>query len=460
MRNTLPALLRNPISQLGSALATVSVILFVTIMLIELLGSEGHPYVGIITYLILPAIFVFGVILIPLGIRRERRRSGTDIAYPNIDLNSAQTRKRIALFLVLIAGSTVILAAATFKGLEVMESNAFCGEACHSVMSPEYTVYQRSPHSRVKCVECHVGSGTEWLIKTKLNGAWQMISVTLDLYPRPIPTPVHNLRPAGGTCEHCHWPENFVGTRARMTTRFSEDEQSTELKTILLMNIGGNDFRESRGIHWHADARTQIRYRSDLQRETIYDVELTLEDGSVKHWSSGEPPADQETEWRRMDCIDCHNRPTHIYYGAAEAVDLALEREFIARDLPFIKREAVIAIKKDYDSHEAAKRGIAADVDGFYREEYPDLATQRAGDIAEAGRILGVVYANNVYPTMKIGWDTYPDHIGHEKGPGCFRCHSGSHITDDGETISDECEDCHALVAMDEASPDILKMLP
>ena len=153
--------------------------------------------------------------------------------------------------------------------------------------------------------------------------------------------------------------------------------------------------------------------------------------------------------------VECAHGKHRFFNGL-----LALEREFIARDLPFIKREAVIAIKKDYDSHEAAKRGIAADVDGFYREEYPDLATQRAGDIAEAGRILGVIYANNVYPTMKIGWDTYPDHIGHEKGPGCFRCHSGSHVTDDGETISDECEDCHALVAMDEASPDILKMLP
>lgn len=461
MRDTFAALLRNPISQLGSVLALVSAILFVTIMLIELLGTDGgHPYVGIITHLILPTIFALGLVLIPLGIRRERRRAAEAIPFPILDLNVEQTRKRLMVLLLLVAGSTVILASATFKGLDFMSSNTFCGEVCHSVHSPEYTAYQRSPHARVKCVECHVGSGAEWLLRTKLNGAWQMVATTLNIYPRPIPTPVHNLRPAEGTCEHCHWPTNFVGTRAELFTKFSGDEENTELKTILLMHVGGHDFRESLGIHWHTDPDIQIRYRSDLKRETIYEVELTLEDGTVKRYLNGEPPEAEATEWRLMDCIDCHNRPTHIYYGADEAVDLALEREFIEKDLPYIKREGVRAITGDYVSHAAAEQGISAAVAGFYRTEYPELAEERAADIEEAGRILGSVYASNVFPWMNVGWDTYPDHLGHERSPGCFRCHDGDHATAGGETISDDCEICHAVVAWDEASPEILEMLP
>jgi len=461
MRDRLAALVRNPISQIGSALASISAILFASIMLIELLGAESHAYVGIITYLILPVVFAAGVLLILLGIRRERRRSVEAITFPTIDLNDARTRKRLGLLVLLVAGGTVTLIASTSKSLEFMSSNTFCGETCHSVMSPEYIAHQRSPHSEVKCVECHVGSGKEWLIKTKLNGAWQMVATVLDIYPRPIPTPVHQLRPSEGTCEQCHRPANFIGTRAKMITKFSDNEENTELKTILLMRVGGHDFLESRDIHWHADPATRIRYHSDLKRELVYDVELTLQDGTVKRYSSGESPEEgQPTEWRPMDCVDCHNRPTHIYYGASEAVDLMLERRFIKSDLPYIKRESVRAITAEYDSHDAAREGIPSSIEAFYREEYPGLAEERAQDLADAGRILANVYASNVFPTMKIGWDTYPDHIGHEKWPGCFRCHEGNQATADGETIRDDCELCHAVVAWDEASPEILDLLP
>jgi len=445
MRDTLAALARNPISQLGSVLALVSAVLFVTIMLIEILGAAAHPYVGIITYLLLPTVFVLGLVLIPLGIRRERRRSDEAIPFPIIDLNHEDTRKRLLVVLLLAAGITVILASATSEGLEYMSSNEFCGEICHSIMGPEYTAYQRSPHARVKCVDCHVGSGTEWLVRTKLNGAWMTVSTALNLYTRPIPTPAHNLRPTEGTCERCHWPEKFIGTRAKVITEFESNAANSEFETILLMNVGGHDFRASQGIHWHADPGSRIRYRSTLDRETIYEVELTLEDGTVKRYLDEEPSEDEVTEWRLMDCVDCHNRPTHVYYGADQAADLALERGFIKKDLPYIKREGVRAITGEYDSHAAAAEGVAASIADFYRTEYPELATERVADIEEAGRILATVYASNVFPSMNIGWDTYPDHIGHDRSPGCFRCHAGDHATADGEKISDDCEACHTI---------------
>ena len=329
-------------------------------------------------------------------------------------------------------------------------------------MGPEYTAFQRSPHARVACVECHIGSGTEWMVKMKLNGAWQMVSTVFDLYERPIPTPVHNLRPSRGTCEECHWPEQFYGTRAKLITHFSSDEANTELKTILLMKTGGNDFGGSHGIHWHMNPEIQIRYRADEKRRTMFEVELTDADGSVKTFRKqnlGDGAGDPG-DWRTMDCIDCHNRPTHIYYRADEAIDLSLERGFIAKDLPFIRREGEKALRAGYDSHEAARVGIAEHIQGFYGAEYPRVADQRAEEIEEAGRVLGAVYAANVFPHMNIDWETYPDHSGHQFSPGCNRCHAGDHETDSGEIITDDCSVCHTVVAWDEASPEILDLIP
>lgn len=458
MQKTLAALTRNPLSLLGSALVLISGILFLSLLSIELLGAEGHPYVGIITYMILPAAMVLGLVMIVWGIRRERR-SSADAVFPVIDLNLEQTRKQLVMLLLLVVGGVVLLAATTFKGVEYMESTSFCGEVCHSVMQPEFTAYQRSPHARVKCVECHVGPGTSWFVKSKLNGAWQLVSTVFDLYSKPIPTPVHNLRPSKGTCEHCHWPTKFHGVLPRLITHYADDEPNTELKTVLLLKVGGYDFAENEGIHWHMDPDIRIRYRANESRETMYEVEVTYEDGSTKRFRNETTADEASDEWRVMDCVDCHNRPTHIYYSAEESVDLALKRGFIKNDLPFVRREGVTAIRGEYASEEEARKGIAAHLRGFYGDRYPELTEDRPQDIEEAARVLTAFWKSNVFPSMNIGWDTYPDHSGHEKSPGCFRCHDGDHATETGEKISWDCSLCHTVVAWNEASPEILELI-
>jgi hypothetical protein len=461
MRNLLAPLIRNPVSLVGTALMLISAILFASLLVIELLGAEGNPYTGIITYLILPAGGVLGFFLAILGIRRQRKRAA-DGRFPVIDLNVESVRRNLVVLVVSVSVGAVVLAAATYEGFHVMESESFCGETCHSVMGPEYAAYQRSPHARVACVDCHIGSGTEWMVKMKLNGAWQMVSTIFDLYERPIPTPVHNLRPSRGTCEECHWPEQFYGTRAKLITHYSPDEANTELKTILLLKTGGNDFSGSHGIHWHMDPGVQIRYRADENRQTMYEVELTDADGTVKNFIR-QTPSDASSEpgvWRVMDCIDCHNRPTHVYYRADEAVDLALDRDFIAKDLPYIRREGERAIRVEYETQEAAKAGIAAQIQDFYDTEYPQLTERRSDDIEQAGRVLGALYAGNVFPRMNVAWETYPDHSGHQFSPGCNRCHAGDHATESGEVINANCSVCHTVVAWDEASSEILDLIP
>ena len=464
-RHYFSVITRSSVSIVGTAIAVVGVLLFVTLFAIQSLGFRGGPYLGIVTYLLIPAIVVTGLVLVPIGYWRQRKREQLALAtggpvptLPIIDLNSPRTRRALTAFGVLALIGSIVLAVGTYKGVEYMESVEFCGTTCHTVMQPEYTAYQRSPHSRVACADCHIGPGADWFVKSKLSGSWQLIAVTLNLYPTPIPTPVHNLRPARETCEQCHWPTKFVGDKLRVRVHYAEDEQNTELHNVLLVKVGGEHGRASKGIHWHVDPGVSIRYLSDESRETIYDVEMTGKDGTKKLFKAKDA-APAGSAWRTMDCVDCHNRPTHIYRQPAIEVDSALDQGTIDKTLPFIKREGLRAIQVAYPSHEAARAGIAKDIADFYAKNYPDVASQKSAAVQHAGKALGDIYAWNVFPAMKVTWGSYPNHLGHKDSPGCFRCHDKKHKTDDGEKIKKDCDTCHTILAEDEQDPEILKRM-
>ncbi|NCF15287.1 MAG: cytochrome C [Gammaproteobacteria bacterium] len=463
-KNFLASITHNAISLVGTAIAVAMLVLMASLFGMELWGFEGGPYLGILTYLILPMIFVFGLILIPVGAvlyRRKLRRTpeGHDTPLlPVFDLNIKSTRRWMLVFLGATMLNIVIVAGATYKGVHVMESVEFCGLACHSVMEPEHTAHARSPHSRVACADCHIGPGADWFVKSKLDGAWQLVSVAFDLYPQPVPTPLHDLRPARETCEQCHWPTKFIGDKLKVVHHYEEDEQSTELTTALLLKVGGSNASGSHGIHWHVDPDVNIRYRSDETREEIYDVEFTHGDEDTVTYSDRKAP-EEGGVWRSMDCVDCHNRPSHIYESPGPAIDKAIEAGQIDRSLPFVKRESLRVVDAEYESHEVARDEITAGLTGFYAENYPDVAAERPDDIAAAAGVLGDIYSVNVFPGMNVWWDTYPNHIGHEQSDGCFRCHRRSMRTEEREQISDDCENCHVLLAEDEENPDIMSVL-
>jgi nitrate/TMAO reductase-like tetraheme cytochrome c subunit len=477
MRNILGAftrfvaqITRTPLGLAGAVITTISAILFVTLLALELVGFHGGPYQGILSFLIIPGLFLLGLILIPIGLWRERRRraaggAGPGEELPVWNLNVDRVRRNFLVFLVLTAVNLVILAAATYKGVEVMDSTQFCGAACHKVMDPEYTTYKRSPHARVKCVECHIGEGANWFVKSKLSGSWQLVSVTFDLYHRPIEVPVHNLRPARETCEQCHWPQKFVGDRFKVNTHFSEDEANTETKTVLVVKVGGRQAGHSHGIHWHVDPDHVVRYRSDPKRQTMYEVEMVAKDGTTRRWTgpaAASPEAAKATEWRAMDCVDCHNRPTHIYRNPAGELDAALLDRRVDPSLPFARREGLKALQADYPSHEAAREGIAKAIADFYAQSYPQVAAEKKDAVAAAGKALGDIWCWNVFPGMNIRWGTYASHIGHpdmSTQVGCFRCHDEEHKTKDGQAISQDCSTCHSVLAQEEKDPEILKSI-
>ncbi len=470
MRSFFAAISRNLMSLVGATLATASSILFLAMFAFEASGIvEAGPYGGILSFLVLPGLFAFGLVLIPSGLWLERRRARkaadrgeTRRALPVFDLNDPRTRGSFLLFLGLTTLNVVILGVAGYKGIEVMDSTPFCGQTCHSVMEPEYANFQRSPHARVGCVSCHIGPGANWFVKSKLSGSWQLVAVTFDLYPKPIPVPVHNLRPARETCEQCHWPTKFVGDRLKVLTHYEEDEANTEIKNVLLLRVGGVQGRVSKGIHWHVDPATKIRYLSDEKRENIYEVEMTMPDGTVKTFRTGGEAAKRQAgdaAWRTMDCVDCHNRPSHIYRMPQDELDSALAQQLIDRSLPFIRREGLKALQGMYASHEDARAKIREQVLSFYAKSYPELAAARRDVITAAAEELGKIYCINVWPSMKIGWGTYANHIGHQNTPGCFRCHDDEHKTTLGEAISQDCSTCHTLLAQEEKDPAILKQL-
>lgn len=468
MKRLFMEMTRNPISLVGTAITTASAVLILTLFAVELAGFQGGPYIGILAFLILPAVFVFGLILIPIGIRRERRRqqaTGESASFPVLDFNRAKVRNVTLALVVLTLINLVILSAATYKGVETLESTEFCGEACHSVMTPEYTAYQRSPHAQVACVECHIGPGAEWFLKAKLNGAWQVVSVNFDLYERPIPTPVHNMRPARETCGNCHWSGNDIGDRLKVLTKYQEDEANTRVQTVLNLHVGSGASGRSSGIHWHADPEVEIRYRSDEKRETIYDVEMRLPDGTVKRYLPPDPEAlataeaEGELQWRRMDCADCHNRPSHTYRPADWELNLALSQGRIDTTLPFVRREGMRLLTADYDSQEAAASSMPAELESFYRDNHPEILAANTEAIEQAGAELARIYSWNVFPTMNITWGSYPNHLGHEASPGCFRCHDEEHATEEGDTISMDCYACHGMPAIEEEEPEILQLM-
>ena len=453
----LPKTARNPITSIGIVLTTASALLFVVAFFVDLFGLHRNPYFGMVAFLVLPAGFVAGLLLIPAGMARERQRLARGLApsqwvWGRIDLNDEHHRRVVGVVAVLTVVNLAVVGIAGYKGVGYMDSIAFCGTVCHTVMSPEYTAYLDGPHARVECVSCHIGPGASWFVKSKVDGIRQVWAVAFNTYDRPIPSPVHDLRPARETCEHCHWPDKFTGDVVRTFPEFGDDEANTDGSTTLQLRVGGGGWRFGgpHGIHWHTSQNHRVEYiASDEKREVIPWVRLVDANGrAVEFVADGADPAALKArgDVRTMDCVDCHNRPSHRFAPTPErAVDLALQSGMLPRNLPFARREAVAALKGTYPSRQAADQSLKARLEEFYGKNYPDLVKAGDGRIAQAVAAVQRIHGLNVFPEMNLAWGTHPNHLGHTFSAGCFRCHDGEHKAGDGRVIGQDCETCHKM---------------
>ena len=459
MKKIFPSSFYNPITLIGAAVAVVNFGLILFLTLLEALAREQKPYMGIITFIILPGFLIIGLILIAIGIirehRRERHGKKRHEKFPIIDLNNPSHRSAVTFFSV---GTILLLlfsAFGSFKAYEYTDSVQFCGTVCHSVMNPEYTAYQYSPHARVDCVKCHIGPGATWYVRSKLSGAYQVYATIFNLYPRPIPTPISNLRPARETCEQCHWPNVFYNQKKIVNTYYLSDKDNSKMVITLLLKIGGGNEATgvTSGIHWHMNISNQITYiATDSARQVIPWVRAkSLLTGKETIYKSTETKLTDEqikkSGKRVMDCIDCHNRPSHIYHPPAQSVNEDMAAGLIDPDLPYIKSISVDALEGSYSTKSVALDSIKSVIEDFYKARYPHIDSTKNKDIEKSIVQLQGIYQRNYFPEMNVSWKKYPNNIGHLYSQGCFRCHDGKHVSEDGKVIPRDCNSCHTILA-------------
>ncbi len=457
-KKAVPSLFRNFISFAGFAIVTAALTSIALLFLIEISGTSDNPYTVLVTYILLPSVMLFGLAVAGIGALLERRRRlrspGMDITpYPIIDLNDPARRRSLLAF---IAGTFFFLfisAFGSYRAFEYTESVSFCGQQCHTVMKPEFVAFQASPHSSIKCVDCHVGGGPEAYVRSKLNGMRQLYGVAFNSFDRPIHTPIKNMRLAEETCAKCHRPEMYYGDQLKVFNHYGFDEKNSLRQIRMMIKVGGGTAERgpTGGIHWHMNLDNEITYiATDDKRQNIPWVRMKNANGEVVEYLAENAnftsqQIEQATK-KRMDCIDCHNRPTHIYLSPNKAVDQALAAARIDQSLPFIKAKAVEVLSKAYNTNDEAVAAINADLAEYYRTSHPDVYASRRGVVDGAIAEIARIYQTYFFPEMKTNWSSHIDNIGHFNAQGCFRCHDGQHKSKEGKVIRNDCAICHTTL--------------
>ncbi len=447
------------LTMVGAFVATVAACSWLLTLPTQVRGHAANPYIGILSFVVLPIAFAVGLALMPIGMwlsRRAIRRDVTTI------LTRETARKRLAVFLIAATlANVVIMSQLSYSAVMYMEEPQFCGQACH-VMKPEFTAYGISPHARVLCVECHVTPGASGWVASKVAGTRQLLSVLFNNFPRPIQSAMESNRliPASETCEKCHWPAMFGGARLQVISHYADDEHNTPSQTVLTMMVGGGGMR---GIHGsHFGPGVSIRYAStDSTRQTIPWVEYrNTSTNEVRAYAvEGANPDAGKLLTYTMQCVDCHNRPTHTFQLPDRALNQAMAIGRIPVSLPFIKKKALEALQVNYATSEEAGHKIPDAIRDYYREEQSETYQSRSEDVEAAAKAVLAIYNNNVFPDLGVTWGTYKNNLGHTDFPGCFRCHDEAHASADGKTITQDCAACHEIVATSEASPEVLRTL-
>jgi len=424
----------------GAALTTLSAVVFLVVFAADLFGLHTNPYLGVVFFLVLPALFVLGLLLFAFG-----HWPGS---WPHIDLNNSTHRTAFFIVLLLTFVNVIIVSMAAYRGVEYVDSVGFCGQVCHTVMQPEFAAHETGSHANVKCIDCHAGPGAMSFVSAKASGTRRVLAVMRGRYETPIVPEPRQLPTSKETCEQCHSSARFSGERINRVIEYADNEKNAPAETKIKFDL--------RKVHTHMDKGIEFA-ATDKTRQTIPYVRVKNADGSWREYQTKDAKAGAAL--RRMDCTDCHNRPSHTFRLPEQEVDHAMTAGAISRDLPFVRREGIRLLKAEYPSREAAQKGIADGLQAFYAREHPQIATARAAAIRNAATTLGAIYRANVFPSMKVGWGTYPNHLGHENSPGCFRCHDDAHKQTTGDTITQDCSTCHELIAVEEKDPEILKQL-
>jgi hypothetical protein len=444
----------HPVSAAGIALTTVSALLFLSLWALDAAGWIRNPYVGLLAFIAIPAVFILGLALIPTGnwLARRRTRRGLDALprWPRIDLNDTRVRRLALLVLLATIANVLILAAAGHQAVEYMDSPAFCGSLCHAPMQPQFVQWQQAPHAQIACFDCHVGTEPGGFLKAKLAGTRRLAHMITGTYPRPIVAGPSAIPAPAFTCEQCHSLASFAGDKLVVIRSYADDETNTESTTTLRLHVGiGPSTSKDEGrIHWHADPSRRIEYAStDASQTTIPWVRVTERDGRTRTFvAEGTNATAPPTSPRQMDCLDCHSRPAHPFAPSADrVVDRAMADGSLDRSLPYIRRETVRALTTSHAATVGGADDIAQSLRSFYGGKYPALTANKDARVERTVQTAQDLYRRHVFPSMHVTWGTYVSQLGHTDAPGCFRCHDDGHKAADGGVIRQDCTLCHAI---------------
>ena len=438
----------------------------VVLVAYDLLSGHSSPYTGVLTYLLVPVFIGTGLALVAGSwiLRVFAKAQGEETVTPafTLDLNDPKHIRNLKLLGLSGLVFACISAIGGYNSYHYTESTEFCGVVCHKVMQPEFTTYQNSPHARVSCVECHIGAGANWYVKSKMSGLRQVHAYMTETYELPIETPVMNLRPARDTCEQCHWPEKFSGNLERTYTYYMRDDENTPYSVRMLLKVGGGSGEEATGIHWHISSGHKIEYiSSDPQRKVIPWVRMTDRDGEMTVYTSEDLDPEileANPEIRTMDCIDCHNRPSHIFNDPDDLVNQAMVDGKIEVGLRAVKDTAMGLMEEKYESTEAALQTIEQALRDTYIDGDDPADATRVESVNRTIGALQQIYSQNFFPEMGVDWTTHPNFIGHRRWDGCYRCHDGQHTSEDGKVVSHDCDNCHLIIGQGEGHDAVADM--
>jgi len=461
----LPLTYHNRLSYVGTLVAALTLtLMFIIYIVASLFNGAGH-YTGLLLYVALPIVLFIGLMLIPLGMfikfRKNKRVNLVDADKQKVifDFNNTNHRNAALVFVFGTFIFIVLTSVGSYEAFHYTESNEFCGTLCHKIMTPEYTTYQTSSHAKVKCVACHVGEGADFYAKSKITGLYQVYAAIRNIYPRPIPTPISSLSQAHETCEQCHWPQKFYTNQVITNTHYLTDSLNTEWTTSCQMKIGPAETASgsTKGIHWHINKDVKIEYiESDSSREFIPWVKYTdKKTGKITIFQNTEEPLAasfiKKASARTMDCMDCHNRPSHQFLAPQNFIDKAISKGDISKNTPQIKSVSMQILKETYPSYAKANANIKKIILDFYKTNYPSYYKSNLKVINKNIAGISKAYAENVFPEMGANWDKYPKHDGHLENNGCFRCHDDKHKAKNGKVISKACDLCHSIVKQGDA---------
>ncbi len=444
----------NNITYTGAVLALLILIIEVVLFGLDFFSKNQSTYLGILTYILLPPFLILGLLLIPIGAQRKHKRvqQGLEEGKPKaiyIDLSLATHQNAFIIFMVGTIAVLVMTVIGSYKAFNYTESEEFCGTTCHQIMQPEYVTHSQSPHANVKCVDCHVGSGPGWYVHYKMAGVRMLVKAFDGTYAKPVPAPVETLRPAKETCTECHWPgKSFSSIELKKTYYADDPSQSPPWIVKMLMRTGGQ-VGES-GIHAHMYYGDEIYYVSeDKKRQKITWIKTINKAGGVKIFTTKDSPykelAPPANKIRRMDCIDCHNRPTHRFEAPDQLINRAITEGSISSVIPMIKVKAVEVLSKEYKSSSEAVEKIRASLMDYYSKKQSQFYQEHQSELEKAIQSIILIYQKNFFPEMKSRWEAYPDNNGHMISLGCFRCHDDEHKAKSGEVISRDCTLCHTI---------------